>query len=66
MTVASRCDPVKYLVYLVYDPFPIFVWAHLHEAGSEFHVFVRDGNYIASFPVHVVKEIKKETDLVDG
>jgi len=54
-------DPVKkYMVYLVYDEFPIFVHATQYELNETagFHVFIYNGNYVASFPIHHVKEIK--------
>jgi len=56
-------DPVKkYMVYLVYDEFPIFVYATEYELNETagFYVFIYNGNYTISFPIHHVKEIKME------
>ncbi len=53
-------DPKKYLVYFKFDKYPVFVYANFYEDNGEFYIFIRNGEYIASFPMHHVKEIKIE------
>lgn len=51
-------DKEEYLVYLIDEKYPIFIWADEYEVNEDFYRFLFNGNYNISIPKHIVDRVE--------